>query len=184
MDSSAARRICGTAGGAADAPGSGGVLIRPLGAEALPALSEIERRANRVPWSEKLLAQEFENRFSRLFGAFVGEKQVGFLVAHVVLDEAHVVNLAVAPEWRRMGIGRLLLDTLLRQLFEEGARWAYLEVRESNTPALILYGSLGFYRVALRQGYYSDNGESTVLMNLELSSVYSAEGGALRRAAG
>lgn len=170
---------------AAPRPGGRGAVIHALSAElaAISRLAEIERRSSRLPWSERLFAEEFENHFSQVFGASSGEDLIGFLVAHVVLDEVHVVNLAVEPAWRGRGVGRQLLATVLLRLYYEGVRWAYLEARESNHVALTLYLSLGFYRVAVRPGYYSDNGESAVLLNLDLERLAAShrEG---RRAAG
>ena len=134
----------------------------------LDELVLIEHESNRVPWSETLFAHEFDSQFSRVYAAEVDEKIVGFLVGHVVLDEAHVANLAVRPPFRGRGIARQLMNHLLAELAGEDVRWAYLEVREHNLPARTLYQSLGFYQVALRKNYYSDTGESAVLMNLDL----------------
>ncbi len=143
-------------------------IISPL-KDQVPELLIIENEANRVPWSESLFLQEFENRFSRLFAASIDGRLVGFLVVHLVLDEAHIVNLAVRPCWQGRGIGRSLMEEGLAKLQQEGAHWAYLEVRAGNVRAASLYESLGFFRVGLRRRYYCDNGEDAVLMNLDLS---------------
>ncbi len=86
---------------------------------------------------------------------------VGFLVARTVApDEAELLNLAVAPEWRTKGVGYDLLITLLRE--QPGT--LYLEVRESNTVARKFYKSMGFQEVSIRQGYYESPPDAAIVM--------------------
>jgi len=86
---------------------------------------------------------------------------IGFVVARPVADgEFEILNLAVAPEFRRHGIARQLLDALLREYCGS----FYLEVRESNNVAQICYKSLGFQPVARRPGYYATPSEAAIVM--------------------
>lgn len=90
-----------------------------------------------------------------------GGRVVGFLVTRfITADEVEVLNLAVAPEHRRQGVAKALLEVLLRTV--RGA--IFLEVRESNVTALSFYKYLGFQEVGRRLGYYQDPPESCVVM--------------------
>jgi ribosomal-protein-alanine N-acetyltransferase len=82
----------------------------------------------------------------------------------LVIDEAHIGTLAVHPDWRRRGLGSLLLVALLDKAVEMGAVFATLEVRVSNVAAQNLYRTFGFERVGLRRRYYQDNGEDALIM--------------------
>lgn len=149
------------------------VICCRLPVECAHELAAIELESNRPPWSEALFRSEFSNRYSCLYGARLNGKLIGFLVCHVVLDEAHLVNLGVLKNQRRQGVGASLLKHLLDDLFAEAVMTVCLEVRQSNLAARRLYERLGFEEVALREGYYSDNGESAVLMRLNLRDVMS-----------
>jgi ribosomal-protein-alanine N-acetyltransferase len=88
------------------------------------------------------------------------EGVVGFLVVRVVEDEAEVLNLAVAPDFRRRGVAR----TLLRSLLEGFCGVVFLEVRESNLAARNIYQVLGFSEVSRREGYYDSPPEAAIVL--------------------
>ena len=90
------------------------------------------------------------------------------MLSHVVVDEAHLCNFAIAKEARRKGMGRALFTYVLRDLHARGVRWVTLEVRESNAVARGLYESLGFQDVGIRRGYYPDNQEDGIVMSLNI----------------
>jgi ribosomal-protein-alanine N-acetyltransferase len=85
------------------------------------------------------------------------------------LQEAHIINLAISPQFRQKGFGFQMLEYCLRFAYNHGARLATLEVRESNEAAQRLYEKMNFRTVAIRKKYYSDNQENAVVMlkNLE-----------------
>ena len=89
---------------------------------------------------------------------------LGYVVALVVGLEAEIADLAVAPEARRIGIGRALLDRALAELGEAGARTVFLEVRESNHAARALYESNGFESIGRRRGYYRHPVEDALVL--------------------
>jgi ribosomal-protein-alanine N-acetyltransferase len=95
---------------------------------------------------------------------------VGFALVWQAADELHLIDLAVEPESRRRGAGRLLLQALVAEGRARGASVVLLEVRQSNAPALALYSSLGFSRTDVRRAYYSDNGEDAVVMRLAIGN--------------
>jgi len=91
---------------------------------------------------------------------------IGYICFWVVLDEAHLANLAVAPGIRRQGVATFLLKTMIRYLRARGIKRVLLEVRERNKAALSLYQKFGFKIDGRRKGYYSDTKEDAILMSL------------------
>lgn len=143
-------------------------VICRLSKQALSDLVEIEAESNTPPWSEELFKAEFQNRVGIVYGARVGGKLVGFLVAHFILDEFHILNFGVRKDFRGNGIGRALISQVLREMHSESARWATLEVRKSNLIARGLYESLGFSETGIRERYYPDDNEDGVVMSLNI----------------
>lgn len=88
----------------------------------------------------------------------------GFAGMWVMLDEAHVTTIGVAPEHRGRSLGEFLFLTMIEEAIRRRARWVTLEVRVSNSSAQALYEKYGFTRQGLRKRYYSDNGEDAHIM--------------------
>jgi len=86
----------------------------------------------------------------------------------LILDEAHVTNVAVHPDYRNQRVGELLVRCLTVNALENGAVRMTLEVRPSNLPAIALYQRLGFHSVGRRKGYYTDTNEDALIMWREL----------------
>lgn len=154
-------------------PGPEAVICR-LSEGAASELARIDRGANRPPWSEKLFHNEFSNPAALVFGARLEGALVGFLVCHVVIDEVHILNFAIDVGQRRRGIGRSLLEYVLKDLHLRGVRWATLEVRRSNAAAQALYSALGFQEVGVRAGYYPDDQEDALVLSLNLQHFISS----------
>ena len=95
-------------------------------------------------------------------------KIVGYVVYWVLPGAVDIHNLAVHPSHRRDGVGRSLLQAVIRETRERGLKKVTLEVRKSNVVAQRLYQSLGFVAHGVRKGYYSDNGEDALSMALEV----------------
>ena len=83
-----------------------------------------------------------------------GEAVMGYAVLMVALDEAHLLNFAVASEWQSQGIGRAFLGHMIQVAKDAGAQIVYLEVRPSNNAARHLYRKMGFQQIAIRPEYY------------------------------
>ncbi len=147
--------------------GSALVLCR-LSVASASDIAEIELESNRPPWSEELFAKEFENAASFQFGARLEGRLIGFLIAHIVHDEAHIMNFGVRLNQRGQGHGRALLGYALQELYERAVRWVTLEVRRGNSVARSLYESDGFQEVGVRERYYTDNQEDAVVLKLNL----------------
>ncbi|HET6977628.1 MAG TPA: ribosomal protein S18-alanine N-acetyltransferase [Pyrinomonadaceae bacterium] len=92
----------------------------------------------------------------------------GYIVARETAGELHINNFAVRPEFRRRGIGAILLNQVLNEARQRGAKAAFLEVRSTNHAAQELYEKCGFQAIAKRANYYSEPTEDAVVMSLEL----------------
>jgi [ribosomal protein S18]-alanine N-acetyltransferase len=140
------------------------VDIRPLALGDLNAIEEIERRSYPTPWSRSMFAGELAKPASLCLGAFEDDRLAGYLIISRYVDAWHVMNIAVAPQFRRRGIATALLQKLFEQT-EDGSRRGYtLEVRVSNAGAIKLYERLGFTARGTRRGYYTDNREDALIM--------------------
>lgn len=137
-----------------------------------PALAALEAACHSHPWTESQLREEVS---SGPPGAVLVLRGPGrpdevwgdiraYCVYRVTLDEMHVLDVVVAPRWRRRGLGRWLVRFAMRKAAREGARRAFLEVRQSNREALSLYEGLGFVRAGVRRSYYAEPREDAVLL--------------------
>lgn len=140
------------------------VRIVPLEKQHIPAILEIEAKANGSPWS----ARSFENELDHAHGVFLvaldQARVVGYGGMWLMIDEAHVTTLAVDEEARRNGVGLRVMNALLEEAKQRGMLCCTLEVRASNEPALALYEKMGFVRAGVRKQYYPDNREDAVIM--------------------
>lgn len=96
---------------------------------------------------------------------------LGYGVMSVVIDESHILNLCIHPDWQSRGLGRKLIQRLFTIARQHAAETAFLEVRESNRAALSLYQRLGFVEIGRRRDYYPSIGngrEDALVMSLEL----------------
>jgi ribosomal-protein-alanine N-acetyltransferase len=138
----------------------------------IPAVVEIEQASLNGNWPATAFERELDqNAMARYLVLELqsGERPqiLGFAGLWLMVDEAHVVTVAVAPEHRRRGYGRLLVHALLGLATRNSMAVATLECRVSNLAARRLYRDYGFYEVGKRTRYYSDNGEDAVIMTTE-----------------
>ena len=160
---------------------AGGVCIRPAAVSDIDAMIELARRCDlAAQWSranyEDIFAAGSLPRLAWVAesgGGGAGERLVGFLVASCAGPEWELENLAVAPEFRRRGLGRRLTGELLRQARAQAAASIFLEVRESNVAARQLYEDSGFCATGRRSGYYDAPREDAVLLRLEIAAMNS-----------
>ncbi len=150
---------------------SSGVLLRQAGPRDLPALVALEAACYTHPWTVAQIAEEMA--VAPPGGVFVLEAAprreglrdlCAYCAFRLVLDEMHVMNLAVAPPARRRGLGRRLLRFALRRAARAGAKTAFLELRAGNEGALALYESLGFRRLSRRRAYYRQPVEDALVL--------------------
>ncbi len=141
-----------------------GLQVKRMRPEDLPEVMALERRAFSSPWTEDMYRREMEKWEGCYLVARSGGELVGYGGALLILDEAHVMTLAVREDLRRRGIGARLLLELVRRVEKMGARFLTLEVRKSNLPAIELYTRFGFQVMGERRQYYLDNLEDALIM--------------------
>lgn len=131
------------------------------------AIAELEKVCFSDPWSAATIAAELNNPLSAWLVAMDGENLVGYIGSQTVLGEGDMMNLAVSPKCRRMGVGEGLVNALVAVLNEKGATRLALEVRASNEPAIALYTKLGFVVAGRRPNYYRNPKEDALIMRKE-----------------
>ena len=148
------------------------VELRRIQVHDLDAVDDIERASYPTPWSRSMFAAELQKPGSLSLGAYRESGElVGYLIVSRYVDAWHVMNIAVAPEYRRRGIGKELLEWLFGVTVGDPRRGYTLEVRVSNADAIRLYERLGFEARGIRRGYYTDNREDALIMWREPSSA-------------
>jgi ribosomal-protein-alanine N-acetyltransferase len=145
------------------------VRLRPMDDADLDAVIDIESRAYPNPWTIGI----FNDCLRVGYDAWVieeGESVVGYGLLSFAAGEAHLLNLCIDPELQGRGLGRRLLEMLLRRTVRRDTRTVYLEVRASNSRALKLYHAAGFSEIGYRKNYYPDGErrEDAVVLSLEL----------------
>lgn len=134
-----------------------------------PDLFRIEQESDYCLWKESAFFHEFELSFSSRYGLFLGSSRcrepVGFLFAHLVLDEVQVANLGLRRIYRGCGIGRAFCQKVFSDLERRGYRRISLEVHDSNVRARSLYRRIGFQVDGVRRGYYAERKEDAILMS-------------------
>ena len=130
-------------------------------------IAELEKQCFSDPWSAASIRYELTNPLSKWLVAVEGERVVGYVGSQTVLGESDVMNVAVAPDCRRKGIGNLLVEELTELLKKDGVYKLTLEVRVSNDPAIALYEKLGFQVLGRRPNYYSHPKEDAWIMGKE-----------------
>lgn len=142
------------------------MLIRRMTLEDIPAVVEIENQCFSLPWSEK----SFEDSISRNDTIFLVCEDApcitGYMGLYLSFDEASVTNVAVSSAYRKRGYGEALVEAAKQVAKEAGAECIFLEVRQSNIPALSLYKKLGFEELGIRKKFYEHPVEDAIIMKV------------------
>ena len=141
--------------------------VTQMSAAHVSQVAELERMCFSTPWSEKSIASELQNDLALWLVALNDDMVVGYIGSQTVCEETDMMNVAVHPDWRRKGIGEILIEQLIVQLKQRGSRSLSLEVRSSNVPAVALYEKLGFHQVGRRPNYYRNPKEDALIMREE-----------------
>ena len=135
--------------------------------EDLPRVFEIENRAFRHPWPQAAFSEDVLEHGKILA---VDGVVSGFILYHVILDEAIILNFAIDPDKHRQGHGEYLLQQSLSELGQSGCTHFYLDVRHSNCSAIKLYEKHGFKPLGIRKNYYHDPQEDALVMGKIITS--------------
>jgi [ribosomal protein S18]-alanine N-acetyltransferase len=141
-------------------------LRHPAAEADIDAVVALEHESFSNPWPRETLVWELVNSdVTRVYLLRDAEdRAIAFCIAWIIFDELHINTLAVSPRHRRQGLATVLLQGIMKEAAEEGARRATLEVRESNAAALELYARLGFQVTARRRNYYTNPVEDALIL--------------------
>ncbi|KEI96732.1 30S ribosomal protein S18 [Clostridium botulinum A2B3 87] len=142
------------------------IIVLPFSLEHIDGVMEIDNLSFSVPWSRNSYETELKNKFTKYIVVLNEEtnKVLGFAGMWLIIDECHITNIAVHPNYRGLGIGNILMNEIIDICKEHNLTGITLEVRESNTAAKNLYYKYGFKDSGIRKGYYADNNENALLM--------------------
>ena len=143
--------------------------IRKMKKEDILQLAELEKLCFSDPWSVSAFEYELKNPLSLWLVAVEGGTVAGYIGSQTVMGETDMMNVAVAPAFRRKGIGERLILSLIDQLKDQQSHCLTLEVRISNDTAIALYQKLGFIQVGCRPGYYRNPREDALILRKEWS---------------
>lgn len=139
--------------------------IRPMKAEDIDEVLVIESLCFPTPWSREAFRAEIEDNYcARYVVAELEGMVIGYGGMWIIIDEAHITNIAVHPNYRGRGVGEAIMKGLIQTAARLKVEGMTLEVRVSNMIAQNLYKKLGFVAIGVRKGYYTDNGEDALIM--------------------
>jgi ribosomal-protein-alanine N-acetyltransferase len=142
-------------------------VIRPMANSDLDGVLAIEQISYPAPWKREHFLQEIFSHSSFPYVAVLDDQIAGFVCLMSLFEEAQILNIAVAPQYRCKGVAGKLLELAVGIARERGAEVLTLEVRESNASAIRLYEGFGFVRYFVRKGYYEGK-EDALLMEKPL----------------
>ena len=140
------------------------ILVRPMAKKDIARVYEIEVQSFRTPWSKLSLLGELHNDLAHYYVAEEDGRVIGYAGMWIMFDEAHITNVAIAPERRGEHLGRYLFYGRMEKAIRYGANKMTLEVRETNVRAQNLYCSFDFEKQGFRKRYYEDTGEGAYLL--------------------
>ena len=149
------------------------VIISKMTKEDLLGVYEVEKNAFPIPWPISSFEEELNNILATYLVAKIDNKVVGYIGMLFVMDECHVLNIAVDSNYRRNGIATKLVNELFKYCKKHKTAYVMLEVRVTNIPAQKLYSKLGFKDEVLRKNYYRNpdgTREDAIVMSLEFNN--------------
>ena len=142
--------------------------IIPMTEDRVSSVAELEKICFPDPWSENSVRGELQNPLSLWLCAVCEGRVIGYVGSQTAAGESDIMNVAVHPDFRRLGVGEALITALCEKLKEQDISALLLEVRLSNLPAEKLYEKLGFQTVGIRPNYYFHPREDARIMRKEL----------------
>ena len=140
------------------------VEILPINNKYLDGVLSVSKLSFTTSWSKESFESELSNQHANYYVAVVNGLVAAFGGMWIILDEAHITNIAVHPEFRSCHIGTRILSALIDQCKLSGINGMTLEVRASNYTAQKLYSNFGFQVEGVRKEYYADNKEDALIM--------------------
>ena len=140
------------------------VNVRLMDENDIDEVVDISNLSFSSPWHRSSYEQELSNSLARYFVATLDGKIVGFVGTWIIVDESHITNVAVHPDYRGLKIGSKLIEALIDYCDNQKCIAYTLEVRAGNKSAISLYEKFGFKVDGIRKEYYQDNKEDALLM--------------------
>ncbi|UCC80119.1 MAG: ribosomal protein S18-alanine N-acetyltransferase [Candidatus Zixiibacteriota bacterium] len=144
------------------------ITIRRMAKGDLEVVCTIEKEVFQDPWSLNAFKTDLSNSMAWPMVAEFENKVVGYSNIYIVAGEVQIGNFAVAPGFRNRGVGKKMMNEIFRKAEENNCRSIFLEVRESNKPAMELYKAFGFIPAGKRKDYYSHPRENAIIMIKDL----------------
>ncbi|MFD1851560.1 ribosomal protein S18-alanine N-acetyltransferase [Oceanobacillus bengalensis] len=145
------------------------MIIRKMELVDVEQVLEVERASFATPWTTDVFYQEIiDNAHAHYFVIEIDQKIVGYVGVWLVIDDAQITNIAIAPEYRGHRLGEKLFAFVMQMLNSVGVNRLSLEVRVSNIAAQKLYRKFGLVPGGIRKNYYTDNGEDAIVMWVNL----------------
>lgn len=138
--------------------------IEPMNSSHIEGVFEVSKLSLAEAWNMESIEKELSNKLAKYLVALDENKVIGFLGMWVVFDEGDITNIAVHPNYRKQGIGSLLMDNLIALCKENNINSLTLEVRESNRPAQNLYKKHEFKEEGIRKNFYDNPKENAIIM--------------------
>ena len=146
--------------------------LRPATSDDIEAVLRIEKSSYKFPWSPGNFLEELRQPQSH-FLVYTDDETDSIVAGYIVFwdlkDETHILNVAVALDWRGLGMGKKLVSQAINHAYREKHKRVFLEVRTSNNGAIALYESMGFIKDHVKKSFYSD-GEDAQFMMLNCQS--------------
>ena len=141
------------------------VTVREMTVDDIDEVMEIEHASFAIPWKREAFVGEIEQNNFAVYYVIEDENRIfGYCGLWMIIDEAHITNIAILPSHRGKGYGALLFGHVIEQAVEKGAIMLSLEVRVTNTGAQHMYRKFGLVPGGIRKQYYTDNGEDALVM--------------------
>ena len=131
--------------------------------ENIDTVYEIDKTSSCYNWTKSMFLEELENKNSSFKVLFLDNTLIGYIIYHIVLDEAEILNIVVDNKFKRKKLGNYLLEQTINDIANKNIKTIFLEVGEKNIPAINLYLKFGFEQYNIRNNYYK-NGENAILM--------------------
>ncbi len=132
----------------------------------------VEKSTFENPWTKNNFLDEFKNSdLSLQYVLEIDGLVIGFIIIWIVMDECHLANIAIHPDFQKRGYAQTLMNEVFQIAKKKNCKKVMLEVRKSNIPAIKLYEKNKFHKVGERKDYYHDgfmNAEDAILMDCDL----------------
>ena len=144
------------------------ITIQRMTRDDIEEIARLEKLCFSDPWVKESFREELKHRFSVPLVVKSGPTIAGYMCLWHIDDQMEIANFAVSPDFRGRGIGRKMMEEVLRVAEERSCTNLILSVRESNLPAIRLYTSHGFVEIHRRKGYYREPAEDAIIMAKKL----------------